>query len=70
VTVARWEEWGWSLFKPAAIVRFREFPEPPALKPEEKEKREILLDMYEDEAERKMRKVLGISLPKRLRKYA
>jgi hypothetical protein len=69
VTVARWVEYGWSLFKPAAIVRFGEFQEPPSLSPGEQEKREMLLEMCEDEAERNMRKLLGVTLPKHLRKY-
>jgi len=69
VTTDRWTSYGWSLHKPGAVVRFMELEQPPEISEEEHEKRDQLVRMCEDEAERNMKKLIGVELPKELRKY-
>lgn len=55
ITVGNWVAGRWSLYRPAAILRFTEYPKPPEVTPEEKwERGEIL-----SEAEDTERKIMG-----------
>jgi hypothetical protein len=53
-TVARWRGGRWTLYRPAAVVRWAEFKTPPELSKAETEERKKLLDMCEDEELREL----------------